>query len=57
MSQLDWGRRFLMCPPDYFEVAYEINTWMHTEVAGDHDRAQVQWGTLVNALQDAGGST
>ena len=25
---LDWGHTYLMCPPDYFGVFYEINPWM-----------------------------
>lgn len=54
MTSLDWGRRFLMCRPDHFEVAYEINTWMHTEVAVDRDRAQQQWRDLVRTLEAAG---
>jgi N-dimethylarginine dimethylaminohydrolase len=43
-----------MCPPDHFGVAYEINPWMHREVAVDRDRATHQWQTLVAALRDAG---
>ena len=34
---LDWGRTYLMCPPDYFGVFYEINPWMHTQIAPDRD--------------------
>ncbi|MCX7620254.1 MAG: hypothetical protein N2037_05340 [Acidimicrobiales bacterium] len=49
-----WGQRFLMCPPDHFEVAYEINPWMHTEVAVDGDLARAQWERLVSALTEAG---
>lgn len=51
---LDWGRRFLMCPPRYFGVLYEINAWMHTEVPVDVDRAREQWDGLVATLQAAG---
>lgn len=54
MSELSWGRRYLMCPPTYFGVAYEINPWMHAEVQVDRDRAQEQWDTLVSTLRDAG---
>ena len=54
MSELPWGRRFLMCPPEHFGVLYEINTWMHTEVKVDPDRARTQWDTLVATLRDAG---
>ncbi|HET9441850.1 MAG TPA: arginine deiminase-related protein [Acidimicrobiales bacterium] len=51
---LGWGRRFLMCPPEHFGVLYEINTWMHTEVAVDPDLARAQWDGLVAVLREAG---
>ncbi len=51
---LGWGRRFLMCPPEHFGVLYEINPWMHREVAVDLDRAREQWGELVATLVEAG---
>jgi len=51
---LAWGRRFLMCPPEHFGVMYEINPWMHREVAVDVDRARNQWGDLVATLVEAG---
>lgn len=34
---------FLMCPPDYFEVAYEINPWMSLERQVHREAAQKQW--------------
>ncbi|MGH9246152.1 MAG: dimethylarginine dimethylaminohydrolase family protein [Acidimicrobiales bacterium] len=54
MTQLTWGRRYLMCPPQHFGVLYEINPWMHREVAVDADTARRQWDTLVSTLRDAG---
>jgi len=54
MSALAWGRRLLMCPPEHFGVLYEINPWMHREVAVDLDRARSQWGDLVATLTEAG---
>ncbi|HEX7097578.1 MAG TPA: arginine deiminase-related protein [Acidimicrobiales bacterium] len=51
---LSWGRRYLMCPPDHFRVAYEINPWMHREVAVLHDEAVEQWQRLVDNLTAAG---
>ena len=39
--------RFLMCPPDHFEVAYVINPWMAGNVARcDQARARRQWRDL-----------
>lgn len=49
-----WGRRYLMCPPSYFGVLYEINPWMHREVAVDRDRAREQWENLRATLTAAG---
>lgn len=51
---LAWGKSYLMCPPDYFGVIYEINPWMHTEVAPDKDLAQEQWHNLVANIRRAG---
>ena len=43
-----------MCPPEHFGVLYEINPWMHREVAVDLDRARQQWENLVATLEAAG---
>ena len=54
MTSLPWGRRYLMCPPAFFGVLYEINPWMHGEVAVDLDLAQAQWNGLRALVGDAG---
>ncbi|MEY2569889.1 MAG: hypothetical protein QOE63_239 [Acidimicrobiaceae bacterium] len=54
MSELGWGRRYLMCPPLHFGVLYEINPWMHREVTVDPDAATAQWERLVVNLRAAG---
>jgi N-dimethylarginine dimethylaminohydrolase len=56
MSGLAWGRRFLVCPPDHFTVAYEINPYMHRQVHPDVDRARSQFDGLVETLRTAGAS-
>ena len=43
-----------MCAPQHFGVLYEINPWMHREVAVDHDKAIAQWNQLVTNLRAAG---
>lgn len=53
-AELSWGRRYLMCPPEHFGVLYEINAWMHREVAVDHDLAREQWERLRTTLEGAG---
>ena len=57
MSELPWGRRFLVCPPEHYGVLYEINPWMHGHVAVDLERARQQWEGLVSALEAAGATT
>lgn len=54
MTALDWGRRYLLCPPQHFGVLYEINPWMHQEIAVDVDAALGQWDALHRMLVDAG---
>ncbi|WP_445262994.1 dimethylargininase [Pseudokineococcus sp. 1T1Z-3] len=39
-------RRYAMCRPEHFAVAYEINPWMDASVAVDRDLALAQWETL-----------
>src|SRR5438132_13367280 len=53
-SPLSWGKSYLMCPPDYFGVFYEINTWMHKENRPDFELAQEQWHNFVANLRRAG---
>jgi N-dimethylarginine dimethylaminohydrolase len=52
--ELAWGRRYLLCPPAHFGVLYEINPWMHREVAVDPERAREQWTELESTLLAAG---
>jgi N-dimethylarginine dimethylaminohydrolase len=54
-QMLPWGFRYLMCPPDFFTVSYEINPWMHLEEAPDPERAHGQFDALVSAIRRAGG--
>ncbi|BDI34283.1 hypothetical protein CCAX7_63340 [Capsulimonas corticalis] len=42
----------LMCPPDYFDVCYEINPWMDIARAPDRDRAVRQWTALRQILTE-----
>ena len=53
---LTWGRSYLMCPPDYFGVLYEINPWMHRDIQADKEKAFEQWHNLVANIQQAGGT-
>jgi len=54
MTELDWGRRYLVCSPAFFGVLYEINPWMHRHVKVDLERARAQWEGLADMLRAAG---
>jgi len=44
---------FLMCPPEYFTVAYIINPWMHGNLRRiDNAVAKQQWRALYDTLTD-----
>ncbi len=44
---------FLMCPPEYFNVAYIINPWMHGNLKRiDNAVARQQWRALYDVLTD-----
>jgi N-dimethylarginine dimethylaminohydrolase len=44
---------FLMCPPEYFNVAYIINPWMHGNLRKiDNAVAKQQWRALYDTLTD-----
>lgn len=47
-------RRYLMCLPHSFTVAYRINPWMHPEREVDTDRACAQWQHLHDTLEALG---
>ena len=40
------SKTILMCAPEYFEVEYEINPWMHTNNKVNKDEAMRQWKHL-----------
>jgi N-dimethylarginine dimethylaminohydrolase len=44
----------LMCPPDYFEVAYSINPWMKATDAVNVSTARAQWDALKQVIEAAG---
>jgi N-dimethylarginine dimethylaminohydrolase len=45
--------RYLMCPPDHFEVSYVINPWMEGNIALSHNEtARRQWEGLAQLLSE-----
>ncbi|MER5732111.1 dimethylargininase [Streptomyces sp. NPDC002138] len=47
-------RRFLMCRPEFYDVRYSINPWMHPEKPVDDALALSQWETLRDLYRDLG---
>jgi len=43
---------FLMCPPDYFGIEYEINPWMRLSNRVNPAMAAAQWKELNSVLKD-----
>lgn len=41
---------FLMCPPDYYEIAYEINPWMSVKRKADPRISKKQWEGFYELL-------
>lgn len=41
---------FLMCPPDYYDIVYEINPWMSVKRKADRLRAKKQWEDFHHLL-------
>lgn len=49
-------RRYVLCRPDHFEVAYAINPWMDPATPVDRPRALAQWEILRAVLEEHGHS-
>ncbi|MGW7530260.1 dimethylargininase [Streptomyces sp. NPDC054783] len=47
-------RRFLMCPPQHFDVTYSINPWMDLAKPVDSSLAHTQWMQLKNLYESLG---
>ncbi len=43
-------KSLLICPPDHFDVIYEINAWMNVEQKPNHSIAREQWHQYENIL-------
>ncbi|WP_042388549.1 dimethylargininase [Streptacidiphilus melanogenes] len=48
------ARRFLMCPPTFFDVRYAINPWMDPADPPDPAAAEDQWSRLYELLVSLG---
>ena len=43
-------RNLLLCPPDHYDIEYEINPWMSREHGADVKVAKAQWNGLYQKL-------
>jgi N-dimethylarginine dimethylaminohydrolase len=43
--------RFLMCPPSYYGIEYEINPWMSRSHQSNRQQAQTQWESLQQLIE------
>ena len=48
------SRRYLMCPPTFFDVTYSINPWMEPNKPVDADLAMEQWERLHDLYLEFG---
>ena len=46
--------KFLLCPPTYYGIEYEINPWMNRQVGSDPSESGRQWKALHDLLIDLG---
>lgn len=44
----------LVCPPDYYQIEYEINPWMHKENKVDYRRVEEEFEALVAIYKKLG---
>ena len=45
-------RELLLCPPDYYDIEYEINPWMSRAQGAEAVLAQKQWKQLQATLSN-----
>src|SRR2546421_2116083 len=49
-TELEKMTRLLVCPPEYYRIAYVINSWMRLEVAVGPLSARLQWNNFIAGL-------
>ncbi len=55
VTELPWGRDYLVVEPNHFRVDYAINPFMDVHHQPDHLRARAEWLALIHAIEEAGG--
>jgi N-dimethylarginine dimethylaminohydrolase len=56
VSELSWGRRYVMVRPDHFRIDYAINPYMDPGDQPDPRLAIAQWVDLVTTIERLGGT-
>jgi N-dimethylarginine dimethylaminohydrolase len=51
VSELSWGRRYVMVRPDHFRIDYAINPYMDPADQPDPRRARAQWVDLLSTIE------
>jgi len=54
VSELRWGRRYVMVRPDHFRIDYAINPYMDPADQPDPRRARAQWVDLLSTIERLG---
>lgn len=47
-------KKILLCPPDHYDIEYEINPWMHVENKVDHTAVRASYDLLKKTLTELG---
>ncbi len=47
-------KKVLLCPPDYFQIRYQINPWMRMDRPINKPQAKAQWVKLISLFQNLG---
>ncbi len=48
------SKQLLLCPPTYFDVVYEINPWMHTDVPVNRQAVVTEWQHVADVYKNLG---
>lgn len=56
MSELSWGRRYVMVRPDHYRIDYAINPYMDPADQPDPRGAMAQWVDLLSTIERHGGT-
>jgi arginine dihydrolase len=56
VSELSWGRRYVMVRPDHYRIDYAINPYMDLADQPDPRRARAQWVDLLSTIERHGGT-